>query len=131
MSTTESTGGPQGGNPWGLEAEDPGYGRVPAFGPSLWRRMVQEFSGDPLPGNQHFAPPAAAQLLTIPDFAISATVSITGDTCRVSFDTPATAANGFVAPVGTLFDITGRGSLKAASFFPNSAATVVDVVYWS
>jgi hypothetical protein len=122
---------PQGGNPWGAEVEDPGYGNIPRCAPSLWRRMVQMFQGDPITGNQHFAPPAAAQALAVPDFAVSAVVSISGDSARWTFDgSGAGAANGIVSAVGVILTITGRASLKSASIFPNSAATVVDVVYF-
>lgn len=132
MSTVPTVVGPQGGNPWGLEAEDPGFGNVVEYGPTLWRRFYQSLLGDPVGPNQHITGGVVAVGLTAPDFAQSATVTVTGDTCKASFDgEPATATDGLVIAVGTVFNVTGRASLKGASFFPNSAATVIDVVYWT
>ena len=132
MSTVPLPPGPSGGLPFGLVADDPGAGNVTAFGPSLWRRFYQSLPGDPTGPTQHLAGGAVAFGLAVPDFAQSATVTVTGDTAHLTFDgETATAALGLALAVGQVFNITGRASLKAASFFPNSAATVVDVQYWT
>jgi hypothetical protein len=111
--------------------QDPRYRTVPPYEASLWRRQMQYFQGDPVPGNQHLAPPVAATPLVVPDFALSATLTVTGDLVRISVDgTPAAAGNGIVALVGSSVQVSGRASLKACSIFPNSAASVVDVQYF-
>jgi hypothetical protein len=115
----------------GRGGEDPRFATVPPYEASLWRRQTQFFAGDPAPGNQHLAPPVAANPIPRPDFAISAVMTVTGDFVRVSVDgTVATAVNGFVALVGSVWKLTGRATLTALSIFPNSAAAVVDIVYF-
>lgn len=114
-----------------LGRPDPGFLREIPDTATLKRRQAQWISGQGLPGNQHLAVGAAAVKLTPADFAMSATVVVSGGDVRVCFDgTAAALANGVIFGPGSVLKLTGKETLRGFSAVGVGNAAALDVVYW-
>lgn len=113
----------------------PGHNPVPpgmAGQLGLLARLAQWYPGDPCGPNQHLAALGSATRLTPPSDAQSALVTVSTAAVFLSLDgTDATATNGLNIAAGSLFRLTGRDSLNAASFLQVAAGAVVDVAYFT
>ena len=107
-------------------------GDVPSLDVGILQRLVQVFQGQPMGGTQHLTAISTATALTVPDMALSALVTVTGADVYATFDssTPS-VTNGNRFPQGTVLRLTGRDTMKGVLFLQQSAATVLDVTYWT
>lgn len=116
----------------GARAEELQALGIPYSGKGLLARMLRAFPGDPVAPSQNFPVGTTPTGLTPPGLAVSATVSVEGDGCRVRFDgTEVTTTIGLLFPAGSVFQIFGHDTLIATRFVGISGATVVDVSYWT
>ena len=115
-----------------LGFDDPGMDDIPPYGPALYRRLAQNFTGDPI-GKSQLLTVTTVVGLTVPDVALSCVLSVETEPVRLQLDgTPATQSKGLLLPVGQLLTLTGRRTLKAVSLCDTSAgASTVNVLYFT
>lgn len=115
-----------------LDAVDPGQADLPPFGPSLYRRWVQNLTGDPIQGTDYDLATGGAGVLDPPDIAVAGVVSVTGNGIWVTFDGTVPAADtGLWFPADQLFTVTGRASLLGFAYFDAAGSAVVNVAYFT
>ena len=115
-----------------LDAVDPGVADLPPFGPSLYRRWVQNLTGDPIQGPDYGLMLGNPGMLDAPAVAVAGVVSVTGNGIWVTFDGTTPGANiGLWFPADQLFTVTGRASLLGMQWWDAVGGAVVNVAYFT